>query len=132
MKHSCFHICKQNEFILFIFADMEPEVNTRIRQRSVSEFLFKSGDISATVIHSKLKTVYGNETLDRSTIQRWVQRFQTGDFDIRDKARPGRPSSVATDQNLGRVEELVRNNRTITTYQLMENLSSLKEVFLSC
>ncbi|UYV71100.1 hypothetical protein LAZ67_8001714 [Cordylochernes scorpioides] len=69
--------------------DIEPNVNTRIRQRSVTEFLFKSGDISATTIHSKLQPVYGNETLDRSIIQRWVQRFQKGDFDLHDKERPG-------------------------------------------
>ena len=79
---------------------MESQISTRIRQRSVIEFLFNSGDLSATVIHSKLKPVYGNETLDRSTIQSWVQHFQNGDFNISDKERPGRPFSVAIDQNL--------------------------------
>ena len=73
-----------------------------------------------------LKPVYGDETLDRSTIQRWVQRFKTGDFDISDKERPGRPSSVTTDKNSALVEKMVKNNRTITTYQLMERLSSSK------
>ncbi|UYV63999.1 hypothetical protein LAZ67_2006287 [Cordylochernes scorpioides] len=64
VKPSSFHI-----------SDIEPNVNTRIRQRSVTEFLFKS--------------IYGNETLNRSTIQRWVQRLQKGDFDLHDKERPG-------------------------------------------
>ncbi|UYV82427.1 hypothetical protein LAZ67_21002059 [Cordylochernes scorpioides] len=105
---------------------MEPNVNTRIRQRSVTEFLFKSGDISATTIHSKLQPVYENETLDRSTIQRWVQRFQKGDFDFDDKERLGKPSTVTTEQNLALVEEIVKNNRTITTYQLMKILSISK------
>ncbi|UYV73840.1 hypothetical protein LAZ67_11001074, partial [Cordylochernes scorpioides] len=68
--------------------DMELNVNIRIRQRSVTEFLFKSGDISATTIHSKLQPVHGNKTLDRSTIQKRVQRFQKGDFDLHDKERP--------------------------------------------
>ncbi|UYV78415.1 hypothetical protein LAZ67_16001285 [Cordylochernes scorpioides] len=51
-------------------SDMEPNVNTRIRQRSMTEFLSKFGDISATTIHSNLRPVYGNKTLDRSTIQK--------------------------------------------------------------
>ncbi|UYV68991.1 hypothetical protein LAZ67_6001945 [Cordylochernes scorpioides] len=81
-------------------------VNTSIRQRSVTEFLFKSGDISATTIHSKLQPVYGNETIDRCTIQRWVQRFQKDDFYLHYKERPGKPSTVTTDQNLALVEEI--------------------------
>ncbi|UYV66603.1 hypothetical protein LAZ67_4002270 [Cordylochernes scorpioides] len=84
-----------------------PNVNTRIRQRSVTEFLFKSGDISAKTIHSKLQPVYGNETLDIITIQIWVQCFQKGDFDIHDKERPGKPSTVRTDQYLALVEEII-------------------------
>ncbi|UYV75701.1 hypothetical protein LAZ67_13001055, partial [Cordylochernes scorpioides] len=87
---------------------------------------FKSGDISVTIIHSKLQPVYGNELLDRSTIRRWVQRFQKGDFDLHDKERPGKPSTLTTDQNLALVEEIVENNRTITTYQLMKKLSISK------
>ncbi|UYV76669.1 hypothetical protein LAZ67_14001664 [Cordylochernes scorpioides] len=71
-----------------LICDTKPNMNTRIRQPSVTEFPFKSGDISATTIHSKLQPVYGNEKLDRSTIQIWVQRFQKGDFDLPDKERP--------------------------------------------
>ncbi|UYV84922.1 hypothetical protein LAZ67_X004022 [Cordylochernes scorpioides] len=79
--------------------DMEPNMNTRIRQRLVTEFLFKSGDISATTIHSKLQPV-----------------------NLR---------TVTTDQNLALVEEIVKNNRTITTYQLVKKFQSLKEVSLN-
>ncbi|UYV68317.1 hypothetical protein LAZ67_5003844 [Cordylochernes scorpioides] len=104
---------QRDNLICNITVDMEPNVNTRIPQRSVIEFLFKS--------------VYGNETLDRSTIQRWVQSFQKGDFDLHDKERPGKPLTVTTDQNLALVEEIVKNNRTITTYQLMKKLSISKE-----
>ncbi|UYV84778.1 hypothetical protein LAZ67_X003467 [Cordylochernes scorpioides] len=89
-----------NEFLLFSRMKSEPNVNARIRQRSVTEFLFKSGGISTTTIHSKLQP-------------RWVQRSQKGDFDLHDKERLGKPSTVATDQNLALVEEIVKNNRTI-------------------
>ncbi|UYV82034.1 hypothetical protein LAZ67_21000526 [Cordylochernes scorpioides] len=106
--------------------DVETHAGTTGVLENVLEFLFKSGDISATTIHSKLQPVYGNEILDRSTIQRWIQRFQKGDFDLHDKERPGKPSTVTTDQNLALVEEIVKNNRTITTYQLMKKLSIFK------
>ncbi|UYV68068.1 hypothetical protein LAZ67_5002962 [Cordylochernes scorpioides] len=39
---------------------------------------------------SKLQQEYGNETLDRSTIRIWVQRFQKVDFNLHDKERPGK------------------------------------------
>ncbi|UYV76129.1 hypothetical protein LAZ67_13002698 [Cordylochernes scorpioides] len=58
-------------------------------------------------------------------------RFLKGDFDLHDKERPGKPSTATTDQNLDLVEEIVKNNRTITTYQLMKKLSISKEVFLN-
>ncbi|UYV75226.1 hypothetical protein LAZ67_12002982 [Cordylochernes scorpioides] len=55
--------------------------------------------------NNSLKTsVYGNETLDRSTIQKWVHRLQKGDFDLHDKERPSKPSTVTADQNLALVE----------------------------
>ncbi|UYV84507.1 hypothetical protein LAZ67_X002409 [Cordylochernes scorpioides] len=93
-------------------------------------FLFKSRDISATTIHLKLQPVYGNETLDRSTIQRWVQCFHNGYFDLHDET-PGKPSNVTTDQNLALVEEIVKNNWTITTYQLMAKLFISKNLIES-
>ncbi|UYV76665.1 hypothetical protein LAZ67_14001638 [Cordylochernes scorpioides] len=85
------------------------KVNTRIRQRSVMKFLFKSGDISDTVIHSNLPSVYRKEHLDRRAT----------------------PTPVVTDQNLPLTEELIKNKRTMTTYQIMENFPCLKEVFLN-
>ncbi|UYV71166.1 hypothetical protein LAZ67_8001972 [Cordylochernes scorpioides] len=49
-----------------------PDLRTSLfqegKQRSVIKFVLKSGDISAATIHSERPLVYGNKTLDRSTI----------------------------------------------------------------
>ncbi|UYV71057.1 hypothetical protein LAZ67_8001561 [Cordylochernes scorpioides] len=65
-----YNITKKISDVNYEPSDMEPNENPRIRKRSVTEFLFKSSDISATTIHSKLQPVYRNETLDINTIQR--------------------------------------------------------------
>ncbi|UYV77515.1 hypothetical protein LAZ67_15001334 [Cordylochernes scorpioides] len=52
--------------------------------------------------------------------------FQTDDFDISDKERPGRPTSVMADRNLAPTEELIKNNWTMMTYQIMGKLSLSK------
>ncbi|UYV73141.1 hypothetical protein LAZ67_10001954 [Cordylochernes scorpioides] len=68
----------------------------------------------------QLKSMYGNEAMDRSTIQ-YSALFQTSDSNISDKERPGKPTSVVMDRNLALMEELIKKNRTMTTYQIMEN-----------
>lgn len=99
---------------------MDREVDVRLRQRSVMEFLFKTGDDSATSIHRKLLPVYGEDTLDRSSIQRWVQRFKEGDFSLLDNPRCGRPSTVVSDVNKETINQIIQNDRCVTTRQLAE------------
>ncbi|UYV80851.1 hypothetical protein LAZ67_19001986 [Cordylochernes scorpioides] len=67
------------------YQDMEPNVNTRIRQRSVTEFLTKSGDISATTIYFSqyMEMKHGIEALSEMG-----SAFLECDFDLNDKERP--------------------------------------------
>ena len=38
--------------------------------------------------------VYGEDALNERTCQNWFARFKTGDFDLNDKVRTGRPLEV--------------------------------------
>jgi hypothetical protein len=37
---------------------------------------------------------YGEHIITQKTCERWFQRFKTGEFDVKDKARPGQPKKV--------------------------------------
>ena len=38
-----------------------------------------------------LVEAYGEHALTQKTCERWFKRFKSGDFDIKDKERPGQP-----------------------------------------
>ena len=42
-------------------------------------------------LKQSVRFVYGDLALDVRTCQRWFARFSSGDFDLNDKDRPGRP-----------------------------------------
>ena len=49
------------------------EIDVRIRQHSVIEFLTAEGE-KPIRIHERLKNVYVDATVDVSTVRRWVRR----------------------------------------------------------
>ena len=100
---------------------MDDDISTNIKQRSVIEYLFKSGETSATKIHLKLFQVYQQETIDRSNVQRWTQHFQKGDFNLDDKQK-----IVSTSKNETTVDEMIQNDRKISTYDIIIRLGIVK------
>jgi len=69
-------------------------------------------------IHRRLLNVYGDQTVDVSTVRRWVARFCSGDSDVKDKPRSGRPCTAVTPRNEERLDQLIRADRRITTREL--------------
>jgi len=43
--------------------------------------------------------VYGDETLSKKTCRVWFERFRNGDFDVRDKERPGKNLKISSCKN---------------------------------
>lgn len=58
--------------------------------RGVLLFLFDSKK-TATEAHRLLSDTYGNQAPSRASCFNWFHRFQSGDFDLTDKERPGQP-----------------------------------------
>ncbi|PNF18261.1 hypothetical protein B7P43_G16306 [Cryptotermes secundus] len=50
-------------------------MSTRVKQRAVFEFL-TAEKVTPTEIHRRLKAVYGDDAVDRSTVNRWVIKFR--------------------------------------------------------
>jgi hypothetical protein len=50
-------------------------MSTRVKQCAVIEFL-TAEKVTPTEIHRRLKAVYGDDAVDRSTVNRWVIKFR--------------------------------------------------------
>ena len=84
---------------------MADQADAGFRQKVVIEFLIKEGN-TAKQINDRLKNVYQETALSYSSIKRWVAHFSSGNTDIADKPRSGRPPTAATEGNKTRVDEI--------------------------
>ena len=74
---------------------MATDMKVCMKQRCVIEFLHAE-KIAPNDIHRCLLNVYGDQTVDVSTVRRWVARFSSGDSDVKDKPRSGRSCTAVT------------------------------------
>jgi [histone H3]-lysine36 N-dimethyltransferase SETMAR len=102
-----------------------------LKQRSVIEFLLKTGDNNALLIHKKLMEVYKDDCMDISNVRRWLRHFRSGETSIFDQSRSGRPKNVLTDQNFAKLGKMIIDNRSLTTYDIMQRLNCGKGSVLS-
>ena len=101
---------------------MASDMEVRMKQSCVIEFLHAE-KIAPNDIHRRLLTVYGDQTVDVSTVRRWMARFSSGDSDVKDKPRSGRPCTAVTPRNEERLDQLIRVNWRITTRELCMELN---------
>jgi len=67
-----------------------------------------------TEIHSSLMEVCGVETVDRSTISRWAQRFYEGRLSIENDPKSGRPRTSTDDQSVEPVLQILEEDCRMT------------------
>ncbi|GBL95280.1 hypothetical protein AVEN_37734-1 [Araneus ventricosus] len=73
-----------------------------------------------------MKEVYGEQCLARCTIFRWCQHYEAGRVNIKDLSRPGQAHVVFNSVTISGVDELIRQNRRITTLEIAVELSISK------
>ena len=76
-------------------------MSTRLKQREVTEFL-SAENVTPAEIHHRLQAVYGANTVNRTTVNRWAIKFrecEPGHDSIVDQPRSGRPVSVTDDKH---------------------------------
>ena len=95
---------------------MASNMEVRMRQRCAIEFLYVE-KIASNDIRRCLLNFYGDQTMDVSTVRQWVARFSTGDSNVKDKPRSGRPCTAVTPRNEEHLDQLIRANRRITTME---------------
>jgi hypothetical protein len=76
-------------------------MSTRLKQRAVTEFL-SAENLTPAEIHRRLQAVYGENTVNRTTVNSWAIKFrecEPGRANIVDQPRSGRPVSVTDDKH---------------------------------
>ncbi|GBO15536.1 hypothetical protein AVEN_198991-1 [Araneus ventricosus] len=73
-----------------------------------------------------MKKAYGVQCLARCIIFRWRQRYEAGLVNIKDLATPWKAYVVTKSATISAVDELIRQNRRITTREIAVELSISK------
>ena len=68
-----------------------------------------------------LTVAFGESTMSRTQVQLWYNRFKEGREDVNDDARPGRPSTSTTDENIEAVKKMILDNRRITIREVADD-----------
>ena len=104
-------------------------MSTRLKQCAVTEFL-SAENVTPAEIHRRLQAVYGEETVNRTTVNRWAIKFrecEPGRANIVDQPRSRRPVSVTDYKHQKQVDELIKHDRRITQKQIAGRLGMSKE-----
>jgi len=101
---------------------MASDMDVHMKQRCVIEFLHVE-KIASNDIHRRLLNIYGDQTVDVSTVRWWVARFSSGDSDVKGQPLSGQPCTAVTPRNEEHLDQLIRANRWITTRELCTELN---------
>jgi len=77
---------------------MASDMEVHMKQRCVMEFLHVEKN-APNDIPRRLLNVYGDQTVDISTVRRWVASFSSGDSNVKDKPRSRWPRTAVTPRN---------------------------------
>ena len=86
--------------------------------RHILLYYFQKGK-NAVQARKKLYDVYGERSLTERQCQNWFARFRSGDFDLKDAPRSGRPTKIDEDK----LKAMIENNRRCTTREIAEKLN---------
>ena len=104
-------------------------MSMRLKQRAVTEFLSAENGTPAE-LHRRLQAVYGEDTVNRTTVNRWAIKFrecEPGHANIVDQPRSGRSVSVTDDKHQKQVDEPIKHDSRIIQKQIAGKLRMSKE-----
>ncbi|XP_015376246.1 PREDICTED: putative uncharacterized protein FLJ37770 [Diuraphis noxia] len=90
------------------------------------KFLMKLGK-SATECFNLLTEVYGDSVLSRPRVFEWHKRFREGREEVEDDLRVGRPCCSKTNDNISKINEIVRKYRRLDIRMIAEMVNIDKE-----
>lgn len=93
------------------------EVNKE-KIRYILQFFFDQRE-SAAQACEKICAVYGPDALSKTGAKQWFARFRSGNFDVKDAPRSGRPVIEKVEEML----EIVEQNRHVSTVEIAKSLN---------
>lgn len=72
--------------------------------RYILQYYYDKGKNAAQACE-KICAVYGEGTLSKSAARKWFARFRSGNFDVKDESRSGRPITEKADEILEKVQQ---------------------------
>ena len=69
-----------------------------------------------------LTVALGECNVSRTPVQLWYNRFKEGRENVNDDARPGRPSTPTTDENIEAVKKMILDNGLITIREVADDV----------
>ena len=93
-----------------------------LQQRVCIKFCVKNGFNGAQTVEM-LEKCFGNDTLTRSNVFRWHERFGSGRESVEDDERSGRPSMAKTDENINKINGRMTVSRKLTIREIAEELN---------
>ena len=101
-------------------------------QRAAVKFCFLLGKSAAESI-VMLKTAYGDAALNKTRVYEWFSRFKNGEMSIVDQPRSELPATSRSDENVDKINALIREDcrRTIDELREMSGMSwsSIERIF---
>ena len=77
-------------------------------------------NIQPWVIHDELYTVHDEQVPSLRTVERWCKRFREGHDNLEDGARPDRPVTETTSENIEQVRLIIDDDPRVTIEAIQE------------
>ncbi|VVC39540.1 Hypothetical protein CINCED_3A020937 [Cinara cedri] len=100
--------------------------NLKIEQRVNLKFLVKLKK-SPTECLKMLSEVYGKDTMSRTRVFEWHKKFKDGREGVKDDEHPGRPCTSKSDENVDKIDKIVRNDRRLSIRMVADMINIDKE-----
>ncbi|QQP57101.1 Histone-lysine N-methyltransferase SETMAR, partial [Caligus rogercresseyi] len=83
--------------------------------RHILQVFFDKGE-NASQVAENVNSVYGPDTV---TANHWFRRFRSGNFDVKDTPRSGRPIV----ENIDKIMEMIESDRHVSTVSIAKELN---------
>ena len=93
-----------------------------LEQRTNIKFLVRLGK-SGNEIREMLLQVYGDNAMEKTAVYMWVKCFSEGRESVTDEKRSGQPATSRTEENIAKLNQIVRENRRLTVRSIAEQVN---------
>ena len=99
----------------FIAIEMKAHLKVEIRNYIKARCVL---NVPCKTIFTELCQVHGSSNISQATVYRWYKHFNSGNFDVNDEHRSGRPRSGITPENISAVLNCINEDARYTLEDL--------------